>query len=252
VTWYEESFGEDYLTLYPHRDLAEARSDIAAIVGLIEPPTAEPLLDLCCGAGRHLQALHDAGFTDLTGVDLSQHLLDVARQHLDAIGGSEVRLARADMRELPFRDRFQTVLSLFTSFGYFRESTEDEAALRAARATLRPGGTFLLDTLSRSWTIDHLEPHAERTIDGRRLDIRRTISADGLRVEKTTRVTSDDTPPKLYRESVRMYTVDELAALLERAGFADVRFHGALDGRPHDTTSPRMIAVARRPKEVPA
>ena len=114
MTWYEESFGEDYLALYPHRNVAEARADIASIVALIDPPAGEPLLDLCCGAGRHLQALHEAGFTDLTGVDLSQHLLDVARRRLDAAGGSAIRLDRADMRELPYRDRFETILSLFT------------------------------------------------------------------------------------------------------------------------------------------
>jgi len=251
VTWYEESFGEDYLALYPHRNVAEARADIASIVALIDPPAGEPLLDLCCGAGRHLQALHEAGFTDLTGVDLSQHLLDVARRRLDAAGGSAIRLDRADMRELPYRDRFETILSLFTSFGYFADPSEDESALRASRAALHPDGTFLLDTLSRVWTIDHLEPHSERTTDNLRLDIRRAISPDGLRVEKETRVTTAGAPPKLYHESVRMYTADELRSMLERTGFADIRFHGALDGRAYDATSPRMIAVARRSEESP-
>ena len=249
MTWYEDSFGKDYLTLYPHRNLAEARADIAAIVALIDPPPGAPLLDLCCGGGRHLRALHEAGFTDLTGVDLSQHLLDVARDRLDAVGGSAIRLDRADMRNLPYRERFETVLSLFTSFGYFPDSAEDEAVLHAAHASLRPEGTFLLDTLSRTWTIDHLEPHTQRTVDDLRLTIRRAISADGLRVEKETRVTSAGVPPKLYRESVRMYTADELQALLDRAGFADARFHGSLDGRAYDAKSPRMIAIARRPRE---
>ena len=47
-TWYEESFGYEYLELYAHRDAAEARADVEAIVYLLNPPKDEPLLDLCC------------------------------------------------------------------------------------------------------------------------------------------------------------------------------------------------------------
>jgi ubiquinone/menaquinone biosynthesis C-methylase UbiE len=245
--WYEESFGRDYLTLYPHRDIAEARADVAAIVDLIAPPKDAPLLDLCCGAGRHLQALHEAGFVDLTGIDLSQPLLDVARRQLDAGGGTGIRLLRSDMRRIPFREHFETVLSLFTSFGYFSETGEDEAVLRAAHRALRPGGTFLMDTLSRPWTVAHLAPRSEETIDRTLVAITRRISPDGLRVEKEIRVEPEDEPPKVYRESVRMYTSDELSALLERSGFVDVRFHGDLDGRPYGLTDSRMVIVARKP-----
>jgi ubiquinone/menaquinone biosynthesis C-methylase UbiE len=247
--WYEESFGRDYLALYPHRNVAEARANVAGILELIAPPRDAPLLDLCCGAGRHLQALHEAGFSDLTGIDLSQHLLDVAGRRLKANGATKIRLLRSDMRRIPFRERFETILSLFTSFGYFSEIEEDEAVLRAAYGALRPGGTFLIDTLDRPWTVSHLTPHGEETIDGIRVATTREISPDGLRVEKEIRIEPPGEPPKVYRESVRMYVADELRAMLERSGFVDLHFHGALDGRPYDSTHPRMIAIARRPTQ---
>ncbi len=245
--WYEEAFGRDYLALYPHRDIAEARADVAAIIDLIAPPKDGSLLDLCCGAGRHLVALHEEGFTDLTGIDLSQHLLDVARRRLDAKGASKVRLLRSDMRHIPYRGQFETILSLFTSFGYFSETTADAAVLRVACNALLPGGTLLMDTLNRPWTIEHLSPRSEESLEGAAVLITRAISPDGLRVEKEIHVEPKGEPSRVYRESVRMYTADELRALLEGAGFADVRFHGALDGRPCDADSPRMIAVGHRP-----
>jgi len=244
--WYEESFGRDYLALYPHRDIAEAHADVAAIVDLLAPPKHEPLLDLCCGPGRHLQALHEAGFVDMTGIDLSQPLLDVARRQLDAEGGTGIRLLQSDMRHIPFRGHFETILSLFTSFGYFSETGEDEAVLVAVYDALRPGGTFLMDTLNRPWTVAHLTPRSDETIDGIRVAITREISPDGLRVEKEIRVEPENESPKVYRESVRMYAIDEMCTLLERSGLVDVRFLGALDGRPYDSTSPRMITVARK------
>jgi len=250
--WYEAAFGEDYLALYPHRNLAEAKRDVRGIIDLIDPPRDQPLLDLCCGAGRHLHALHESGFSDLSGVDLSGHLLDVARRRLDEIGGTRIRLERSDMRTIPYKNGFETVLSLFTSFGYFVESTEDEVALRAARYALRPGGTFVIDTLNRTSTIAELDPTSGRTLDGVRVRIARSVSPDGLRVEKETRIEPDGEAPRIYRESVRMYSVDEMGDMLIRAGFVDVRFFGALDGRAHDDASPRMVCVARRPAEDPA
>ncbi len=250
--WYEQAFGRDYLALYPHRDDAEARSDVAAIFRLIDPPASEPLLDLCCGAGRHLVALLEAGFTDLTGIDLSEHLLDVAQHRLGGSNSDRVRLIRADMRQIPFRSQFATILSLFTSFGYFNEPTEDEAVLHSVYDALRPGGTFLLDTLNRVRVIEDLEPLSERTIDSTHIRIERRISDNRRRVEKTIRIEGEGETPKVYHESVRMYAAEELHALLERARLIDVRLHGALDGRPHDATSPRLIAVARKPGEASA
>ena len=74
--WYEESFGREYLELYAHRDAAEARADIAAILCLLSPPKDEPLLDLCCGACRHVLILREMGFDQIVGLDLSAELLE--------------------------------------------------------------------------------------------------------------------------------------------------------------------------------
>jgi len=247
TAWYEESFGRDYLALYPHRDCEEAVADIGAIVDLIAPPRDEPLLDLCCGAGRHLQALHRLGFSRLTGIDLSQPLLDVARRELDSVGARDIRLMLSDMREIPFREAFETVISLFTSFGYFTDSAEDERVLLAVFGALRPGGAFLMDTLNRERTIIDLVPHSEKTVNGLTVDITRRVTPDGLRVEKETRIVSEPSTQRVYRESVRMYSSDELRLMLEQSGFVDIRFHGSVDGRPYCDESPRMVATARRP-----
>jgi len=245
--WYEETFGRDYLALYPHRGLDEARADIAAIVSLLEPPKDQPLLDLCCGAGRHLMALHEAGFSDLTGIDLSRPLLDVARCRLDEAGGFGVALLVSDMREIPFRARFTAVLSLFTSFGYFPRPAQDAAVLCAAFAALRPEGTLLMDTLNRPATIRSLVSRTETTLGRARVVIHRRLSSGRHRIEKRTRIVPPDGQEKVYRESVRLYSREELGGMLVRAGFVDPHFFGGLDGRPYGPDPPRMVAIARRP-----
>ena len=244
--WYERAFGREYLALYQHRDDTEAKQDVRSIIDLIAPSTDEPLLDLGCGAGRHLVALHHAGFTALVGLDLSADLLAVARERLDKIGANSVELVRCDMRAIPHVARFAVVLSLFTSFGYFVEEGEDRTVLAGVNRALKNGGTFLIDTLNRDYVIANLVLQEEKTLQDRVLYIKRHLSADGQRVEKETRVIERDGTEHVFRESVRMYTGLEMEDMLREAGFEKVREYGSLRGESHRADSARLVIVAKK------
>ena len=246
TAWYKRSFGRDYLALYPHRNEAEADRDVAAILKLIAPPRDRPTLDLCCGAGRHLVSLARAGFSHLTGLDLSGQLLATARQRLASEGADTVRLIQGDMRDIPGEVCYQTILSLFTSFGYFETDHEDARVLHSAYRVLFPGGTLLLDTLNRSQVVASLVPKEERFTEDLHLQIERRISGDEQRVEKTTRVTQPGSPETVYRESVRMYTREEIEDMLNDSGFDLPRFYGSLAGDPFSPTASRMVFVATK------
>lgn len=244
--WYEDTFRRDYLSLYPHRDDEEAHRDISNILRLIDPPRNESLLDLCCGAGRHLVALRHAGFINLTGLDLSADLLAEARSCLDAESMDDIPLIQADMREIPGNELYRTIVSLFTSFGYFEDGYEDERVLQSAYQALSLSGTFLLDTLNRGHVMANLIPSEERKLAGKRISIRRHITGDELRVEKETRITQPGSPETTYRESVRMYEKAEIEDMLTRVGFINIRFYGSLEGQAFFNTSPRMVFVASK------
>jgi ubiquinone/menaquinone biosynthesis C-methylase UbiE len=244
--WYEDTFGRDYLSLYPHRNDEEARRDVSHILQLIDPPRNESLLDLCCGAGRHLAALRHAGFMNLTGLDLSADLLAEARSRLDAESMNDIQLLQADMREIPGNELYRTIVSLFTSFGYFEDGNEDELVLQSAYQALSRNGTFLLDTLNRGHVLANLIPSEERELEGRRISIHRNITADSLRVEKETRITQPGSPETTYRESVRMYKKAEIEDMLTRIGFIDIHFYGSLEGQVFSNTSSRMVFVAAK------
>ena len=246
TAWYENTFGRDYLSLYPHRNDEEAHRDVRGILRLTDPPRDKPLLDLCCGAGRHLVALRHAGFTRLTGLDLSKDLLAEARERLDAEFMQDIQLIQADMRVIPESGLYATIVSLFTSFGYFEHDSEDERVLRSAYQALARDGTFLLDTLNRAHVIASLIPYEEKQLDGKRAIIHRHITGDGLRVEKETRIAQPGSPDMTYRESVRMYKKTEIEEMLHRIGFSDPRFHGDLKGQAFSDDSPRMVFVASK------
>ena len=239
--WYEETFGRDYLSLYPHRNDEEAARDISDLLKLINPPRDGRLLDLCCGAGRHLIALRCEGFTRLAGLDLSEDLLAEARVRLDAAGMNDVHLIKADMREIPGTEQYSTIISLFTSFGYFADIREDERVLASAYRALASNGTFVLDTLNREHVLASLIATEERELGEMHISIRRHITGDGLRVEKVTHITQPGSPDMTYRESVRMYERQEIEDVLARIGFVNTRFFGNLQGQAYSSSSPRMV-----------
>jgi len=242
--WYETAFRSDYLDRYPHRDDEEARSEVAAIVELIDPPRDQALLDLGCGAGRHLIALHQAGFRNLVGLDLSYDLLEVARRRAQEASAS-IEFVSADMREIPFAGRFATILSMFTSFGYFPTDDDNEKVLSAAFRALRSRGRFLIDTLAKARTISDLVPSERRVVEAATVCISRAISPDGRRVEKETIVRENGTETR-HRESVRLYAPDELSGMLRAVGFVDVAAYGSLRGDEPTPSSRRLVVVGRK------
>lgn len=248
MAWYEESFGHEYLKLYAHRDLAKARANIHAILDCLPLSKEEPLLDLCCGAGRHLLVLQEIGFERLVGLDLSDTLLRVAASKLKAANTTSptpVSLVRADMRYIPHKNHFAAVLSLFTSFGYFSEDAQNQAVLMAVHRALRPGGVFLLDYLNRDHLISNLVPRDEKPFPGGCVQNIRSLTADCRRVEKTITIITQGTQ-RQFRESVRLYTPAEMAERFRAAGFINIGCYGSLDGGEFTPESERLILVAKK------
>src|SRR5437762_2813116 len=146
--WWQTYFDEQYLLEYePIFDLARDRREVARLIEILELPVGARILDCPCGQGRHAHLLAEAGF-DVDGVDYSQDLLDHARKRGIA---ATLRYTRADMRKLPARwtGRFDAVINVFTSFGFFDAPADDAAVVREFGRVLRPGGVLLWHGASR-------------------------------------------------------------------------------------------------------
>ncbi len=250
--WYEKSFGREYLELYAHRDAAEARADIKAVLCLLSPPKDEPLLDLCCGPGRHLRVLRDLGFGQLVGLDLSEELLQVAAVNLANADSCleraphHVQLVRSDMRTIPYTNYFATVLSLFTSFGYFETDENNHAVFLAIHRALRTGGRVLVDYLNRDYVIANLVERDEKALPGRHVQNTRCLTDGGRRVAKTITVTTRTGGKREFHESVRLYSKAEMVVMLQVSGFIDIHCYGSLDGQAYNPESRRLILIARK------
>jgi ubiquinone/menaquinone biosynthesis C-methylase UbiE len=245
IDWYRHWFNEDYLLVYRHRDVESSRDEVRFVLDVLRPSPAEPILDLCCGSGRHTLALCEQGMESVIGLDLSPSLLDEARETLSACS-EKAFLLRGDMLHLPFHDEsFSCVTNFFTSFGYFYSDTENQAVLAEMARVLRRGGKAWLDYLNTEHVSAELEPQTERVVEGLRVREERRLTNGGNRLEKIIHITGAE-GEKLYRESVRLYSRDDLVDLFASAGIKVTQCFGGYDGRPDDSEAPRLILVGEK------
>ncbi|UCG15873.1 MAG: methyltransferase domain-containing protein [Phycisphaerales bacterium] len=113
-------------------------------------PRPGRVLDLGCGSGRHVVAFARAGF-DVTGVDLSPHMIEVASAKL-AESNAAARLVKGDIVEpegwgepVPF----DYALCMFSTFGLIAGHTNRLRALRNWHRLLRPGGLLAMHVHNR-------------------------------------------------------------------------------------------------------
>lgn len=244
--WYRSYFDEAVLRLYRSRlDPAEARAETAALLEWMALPLGGEILDVGCGWGRHALLLAEAGLR-VTGVDISPAALAEAASASTEMGLS-VRWEERDMRALGFDGEFDAALSLFSSLGYFLSDQEDLTVLQGIHRALRPGGTFLLETMHRDSFVIGFQPRerwpaVEGDTAGGTVEVERRF--DALEGVNRERLTWPDGTVKEH--AMRIRTATEWMALLEAAGFAIEEVWGGWDEEPLERTSPILVVLGRR------
>lgn len=243
--WYEQSFGTDYMLVYKHRNWENAHKEVQSMIDWLQLPQGAQVLDIGCGMGRHALALSNFGYT-VTGIDLSDILLEEARRH-DETG--TVKWVQGDMRELPFEaGSFDATVNLFTSFGYFSIEEDNVNVLRNIRKVLRKGGSFLIDFLNPVYVERHLVPRSERRDPYTSLLIEEVRSIQDGWVQKEITVSDPykQDEPRQYLERVRLLPLEWFERHLAECGLVLEQLYGNVDGSGYEAaTSPRMIMAGR-------
>jgi SAM-dependent methyltransferase len=241
TAWYEQSFGQDYLVVYKHRDIQGAMNEVQKMVRWLELQPGAEIFDLCCGMGRHSLTLANYGF-NVTGMDLSEVLLNEA-ERLDSEG--KVTWLRGDMRNIPLEQSFDAVVNLFTSFGYFRDEAENEKVIHEINRLLSINGKFIIDFLNPAYVEANLVPHSFRKEVG--LDIDESRSIEEGYVRKRIIIREEGQAERSYLEQVRLYRLDDFKRMLSSAGLEIDQVYGHYDGTPYDEQeSPRLIIVGTK------
>jgi SAM-dependent methyltransferase len=228
----------------PLFDLVEDRRQVARILELLELPAGSRLLDLACGQGRHAHLLAEAGF-NVDGLDLSADLLALARERGT---GARLRYTRGDMRKLPARwtGRFDAVVNLFTSFGFFADADDDAQVIRDCARVLKPGGVMIWHGGSRDGVMARfITSDWWTTRDG-------TIVAQDRSFDPLTgfltiaSLWQGKRGTERRQHRIRLYTATRLSEVMLEAGLVVEQAWDAFHDRPLTRRSGEMLLVARR------
>ncbi len=252
--WYQSLFERDYYDYFyvggprgrfPEEALARSTdTQVEFVVGALELPDGGRVLDLCCGWGRHSVRLAQRGYR-VTGVELSAYHLRLAKAAAREAGVAVEWLQR-DMREIP-RRRFDAVINMFTSFGYFENEAEDQRVLDGVARSLKPGGRFLIDTLNHDYLMRVFrESDWSKRRDGGFALERRRYTPLTSRIENDWHYFTPDGKRRRQSFSHRVYTARELVMMLAQAGLTVQHAWGNFDGSELTMESPRAILLAEK------
>jgi SAM-dependent methyltransferase len=215
------------------------------VVDVLGMPAGSRILDVPCGQGRHSHLLAEAGY-NVDGLDFSEHLLRIARKRGT---GRTLRYTRGDMRKLPARwaGRFDAVLNLFTSFGFFTNPSDDAKVIEQFARALRPGGVLLWHGGSRDGVMARfLARDWWQTSDGTMVAHDRSFDPVSgiLTIESSWRGAARK--PGRRTHKIRLYTATRLAELCAAEGLIVEEAWDGFSEKPLSRTSGEMMLVARR------
>jgi ubiquinone/menaquinone biosynthesis C-methylase UbiE len=245
TTWWASYFDAQYLLEYeplfsPQRD----RREVARLMEILALPSGARILDVPCGQGRHAHLLAEAGF-DVDGLDYSKDLLDRAKKRGTA---STLRYTQGDMRRLPGRwtGRFDAVVNLFTSFGFFVDPNDDVRVIEEFARVLKPGGILVWHGGSRDGVMRRfLDRDWWQTEDGTMIAHERSFDAlSGVLTVRSTWRGRKSSGEREHR--IRLYTATRLAELCAAAGLIVEEAYDGWAPRPLSRKSSEMVLLARK------
>ncbi len=220
--WFKDWFASEfYLKVYKHRNNLEAESFLQFIINDLKIGKYSKILDAACGAGRHLAFLQKKGFNAF-GFDLSLPLLKVAKNEI-----VNNYIINMDIRYTAFKQQFDFIFNLFTSFGYFETDKENFKFFADVKNHLKNNGVIVFDYFNSQFLIKNLVLNNSKYVDNIKITETRNIS--GGRVNKIITL-NNGLEEKSYVESVKLYSYFQLMENFEKLGYRIINQYGNYNG----------------------
>lgn len=207
----------------------------------------ETILDLACGGGRHSLELARRGLT-VVGLDAAAPVLAHGRARA-AEEDLPVEFVQGDMRALPYEGRFDAVLVMNSSVGFFEDAANAAVIAGCARA-LAPGGRLLLQCINPYQVAGYLRDFrqgwyrvgAGYVLREARFEPREAALHIGYRYLDPAQGLDVAHPG----DRIRLYGFPELRELLRAAGLRPLSVFGdaVLPPVPFDEQSQWQVVVA--------
>ena len=260
IPWHEPGFSRRMLRehLTQCHDLASRRSEkIDAHVDWIHREVLHGIpakvLDLACGPGLYCSRLAQLGHR-CVGIDYSPASIEYARERA-AEGDLACEYVHADFRSAEYGAGFSLAMLIFGEFNVFKPEDATVVLAKTCRA-LDAGGVLLLEAHT-SEAIRELSQRpaswysAESGLfsESAHLCLQENFwDADvGAVTIRYFIVDASTGEVARYAQSLKAYTEEQYRAVLEGAGFSDVRFLPSLIGTK-DASQPHLLVITARKK----
>lgn len=238
--WFSDWFNSPYYyRLYQNRDDQEATLFINQLIHFFRFTPQQRILDLACGKGRHSIYLGAKGF-DVTGIDIAWNSIAFAHR----FAHERLRFYVHDMREPYPVGKFDYILNLFTSFGYFATEQENIAAIYQASEALVEGGKLIIDFMNTDKVIKNLTSYESKMADGITFEIRKKVEK-GFIVKDIDFDT--DHGHHHFQECVQVIDQRTFESYFTQLGLKKIHLFGDHFLNPYQkTASDRMIFVVQK------
>lgn len=209
------------------------------------------VLDLCCGTGSMTLALDALGY-DMTGVDLSPDMLQIARDKAHAAGRTEnILFLCQDMCDFELYGTVQAVVSCLDSLNHLDGKRDLERVFKLVHNYLEPGGIFCFD-LNSPYKFKHIYGVNAYVLEdeGIYCGWQNIYDPKSRTCEFYTSVFTENKDGSYTRrddfEREYCFTRREVERLLAKSGFTLVSVDGDLDGTSPVRDTERLYFTAKR------
>lgn len=241
MDWFEEWFDSPlYEQLYADRDEEEAKQLVNFLEKILPLEKCSKILDLGCGRGRHAINLYQKGYR-VTGIDLSEQAITTAREKAESLNARHLRFQVRDMRN-PLPEKFDAIVNLFTTFGYFKSEEENASVFDSVVQMLEPGGIFVLDYLNAEKVRRSIQPSDEGAFHNIDYKVRRYIKDDA--VHKEIKFSGNQIEgTRTYSERVKLYDLEWFKKTMSERGLVIDEIYGDYKGNEFNPDSSSRLLI---------
>ena len=208
------------------------------------------VLDLACGTGSQVFWLAKRGY-EVIGVDINTKMLNIASRKAKQ-EKMPLKFLKGDMRTAKLGE-FDAVITIFNAIGHLTKR-DFERAMRNVHKNLKRGGVYIFDIFNLTHLLEgnnitKLTIDWQEVVDGAKVrEIQySTISEDGILASYDTYYEQKGNP-KMSRSSqtLQVYRAEQLAQMLQRAGFRVLDQCSADGSKFAEKTTERILTIAEK------
>lgn len=245
--WFkDENFWNNYAPImFDEQQWAQAYGIVESCCTKAELNKGDSVIDVCSGPGRLSVEFALQGM-DVTCVDLNQTFLDMAQETAND-EGVKLNLINHDMRTFNSRKKFDLAVNIYNSFGYCDSIEDDTKILKRIFASLKKGGKFILECISRETAVKYFTEGEWFERDGKTVLTQFKPVNDWQGLSSKWILIDKKTGKRTEHEFVqRLYSACELRDRLLQIGFKTSKVYGGFDFSPYDENAKTMVIYAEK------